>query len=964
MLKTLITTHRLVHRLTNNSLYLYICASALLLSLSNASADSNLVKNGNFSELSGGKPIGWQIVGSNTTVTYSTTDKPENAAGGLMVTIDSAGKGQGQILQKISITPGEIYFLEGWVKSGNAEKGFLQIKLLQNGKEFTRMSARMPGETWTRVTKEFEVGHADAIAVLLRFNQGKGNVGKTVGFANISIIPASERVRTPPEFSKLEAVPTFNSIGVYADITGEMSKFTSGKTVYRKKGETEWLPALPMVWHDTTKQLRVSLLNLEEDTEYEIKASMEDPNLKEPIPPATTSIRTWSNDVPIAKTFYLPAGVSNKPLVIDQSGTENGWIRYTTDPNTPSILAVEKNGQNAVLLKDVHHVIIEELTIKGGIKDAIKVTDSTDIRIRRCDISEWGQVGTLQPSPNKRWGKGPFFLDEEGNRINLQAGVSISSGAARVVVENCFIHNPRGRATSWKNGHPLGPTSIIMFMSEGNHVIRNNDLIGSEEHRFNDTIEGAYNKYAKGGPYRDTDINGNIMFFSNDDGIELDGGQMNVRMFNNWIESSYCGISTAPTVYGPSYIYRNLIVLEGDERGETNFALKIGGNKQEDPGYNFFFHNTIYSQGKGLRGSNWGKGPTPVKTRNNLFALGEILYPQKALGDFDYDMYRPGSMDPALPQWQQNGIIGIETFQNRSAGDYRLSDGSPAIDAGEALPMVNDGYAGNGPDIGAIPFGADSLFPVRKPSISLSPMRANLEMVIGQGNTKTEKLIVNAPSSTGSRWRIITDTPWLEASPENGPCDGKPHEVTLSIVPNNQQEGLLQGAVTVRTDSGYNRTSFVKAYARMQNPTTKVFLATELDHNGFTIEEGHGAPTDNFLQAPESRSEAAEAYVKINVSIDKPGTYYLHGLVSVPGPGAPAHDSFFVQVNEGEPTNWPITIKAPSIWAWQKSNILKEAYPQKIQLDAGDHTITVWGRESLTRVAKLALSDSTLPPEG
>ncbi|WOO43264.1 carbohydrate binding domain-containing protein [Rubellicoccus peritrichatus] len=963
MFKTLKMTNRLTQRLMVTTLYLGIATSTLFLSPNAAQADSNLVKNGNFSNTQDGKPVDWRVIGSNTSVSYDTMEKPEGASGSLKVTIDAAGKGQGQILQKIPVTPGQIYFLEGWVKSGKAENGFLQIKLLKNNKEITRISARESGVEWNRVTKEFDVGEADAIAILLRFYQTKKNIGKSLWFSNVSVIPASERIRTPPEFAKLEAVPTFNSIGIYADITGEMSKFTTGKIVFRKKGKAEWRPALDMVWHDVTKQLRGSLLNLEEDTEYEIKASMEDPNLKDPVAPAMTTAQTWKSDVPIARTIHLPPGVSNEPLIIDQSGTKDGWVRYTTDPSSPSILNAEKNGENAILLKGVHHVIIEGLTIKGGIKDAIKINESTDIRIRRCDISQWGQVGELLPSTNKKWGKGPFYMDEEGNRINLQAGVRITAGAARVVVEDCFIHNPRGRATSWKNGHPLGPTSIIMSMSDGNHVIRNNDLIGGEDHRFNDTIEAAYNNKVQGGPYRDTDIAGNIMFFSNDDGIELDGGQMNIRMFNNWIESSYCGISTAPTLYGPSYIYRNLIVLEGEERGETNFALKIGGNKKENPGQNFFFHNTIYSNGKALRGGNWGKGPTPVQTRNNLFALGEILYPQVSYGDFDYDMLRPNSLDPALPKWQKNGVIGSEKFQNRSAGDYRLTDQSPAIDAGQILPTVNDNHTGKEPDIGAIPFGAESLFPVRPNSISLLPMRVHLAMTIGHAETASATIAINAPASTGSRWRIITDTPWLIVSPTSGPCDGNPHEVTLSIDPANKKEGLLQGAVTVRTDSGYNRTSFIKARVRPQKLFMKVFDAVDLEHSGFTVVESNDAPTPSFLQAPESRSEADKSFIKVNVSIDQPGTYYLHGLISVPGPGAPAHDSFFVQIDEGERTLWAFAIKAASHWAWQTSSIHKEAYPQKIELDAGEHTIMVWGREALSQVAKLAISNSTLSPE-
>ncbi len=41
--------------------------------------------------------------------------------------------------------------------------------------------------------------------------------------------------------------------------------------------------------------------------------------------------------------------------------------------------------------------------------------------------------------------------------------------------------------------------------------------------------------------------------------------------------------------------------------------------------------------------------------------------------------------------------------------DFRLTEGSPAIDAGCILPNVNDGYAGNAPDLGALEIGAEDV---------------------------------------------------------------------------------------------------------------------------------------------------------------------------------------------------------------------------------------------------------------
>ncbi len=37
--------------------------------------------------------------------------------------------------------------------------------------------------------------------------------------------------------------------------------------------------------------------------------------------------------------------------------------------------------------------------------------------------------------------------------------------------------------------------------------------------------------------------------------------------------------------------------------------------------------------------------------------------------------------------------------------DYRLRRGSAAVDAGMALPNINEGFSGRAPDLGAIEFG-------------------------------------------------------------------------------------------------------------------------------------------------------------------------------------------------------------------------------------------------------------------
>ena len=77
------------------------------------------------------------------------------------------------------------------------------------------------------------------------------------------------------------------------------------------------------------------------------------------------------------------------------------------------------------------------------------------------------------------------------------------------------------------------------------------NFVGSDEHRWNDVIESSNNSAADGGFFRDSDISGNFLAFGNDDGVELEGGGMNVRFYRNKIEGTTCGISTGACMTVP-----------------------------------------------------------------------------------------------------------------------------------------------------------------------------------------------------------------------------------------------------------------------------------------------------------------------------------------------------------------------------------------------------------------------------
>ena len=316
-----------------------------------------------------------------------------------------------------------------------------------------------------------------------------------------------------------------------------------------------------------TKDYRGSILGLAEDTGYDVRMVADGKTLVQ------RSVRTWASEVKVAKTIYLEqADLTNSPFKISVKGTPDGWIRYTTSPGT----TLRKQSGLAFAVHDAAYVLLDNLTIEGAPQATcvIHVENSTGVRIRNCDISGWGRTGEPrydQKSFGKRW-------DAERRRtINMDGAIQICKGCSEIVVERCYIHDPLGRANSWLYTHPAGPEAVIMYRPDHSTVIRWNDFVGSDNHRFNDAVEGGGNFYEDGGFNRDADIYGNFMIFCNDDNIELDGGQQNVRCFQNRFESAVSGVSIQGCMVSPSYVYDNAFTGMGDEFSIAYNSIKTSG---------------------------------------------------------------------------------------------------------------------------------------------------------------------------------------------------------------------------------------------------------------------------------------------------------------------------------------------------------------------------------------------------
>lgn len=238
------------------------------------------------------------------------------------------------------------------------------------------------------------------------------------------------------------------------------------------------------------------------------------------------------------------------------------------------------------------------------------------------------------------------------------------------------------------------------------------------------------------------DIYNNDIHLSNDDIIESDGGVHNIRVFQNrGVNAAHNGYSAQPMFGGPVYFYRNLLYNTAGG-GAFKFSAIPAGI--------LAYHNTLIAE-------QTARGPySNAHFRNNLF-LGRdtpnrgIMTWANATGNYssDYNGFRPNrdvsrqytwlapvpgetAYEPkdsdrrsfaTLAELQEatgqetHGIeVDYDVFENLTQPDlarrhhvyhamdlsFELKAGSKAIDAGQALPTINDGFTGKAPDLGAV----------------------------------------------------------------------------------------------------------------------------------------------------------------------------------------------------------------------------------------------------------------------
>jgi hypothetical protein len=281
-------------------------------------------------------------------------------------------------------------------------------------------------------------------------------------------------------------------------------------------------------------------------------------------------------------------------------------------------------------------------------------------------------------------------------------------------------------------GSPAEGTGILLTDDVGRgHVVRGNSVRG-----FFNGIGPCGSLPPPGGATNETDVYDNDVAEINDDAFEPEGHCANVRIFENRMRDVFVPIAAAPAETGPTWVLRN-VARFGNTRthtrdGFTTTALKLNSGFAQPVGPLLLYHNTFVTDAADANAVSFpalGNG-TLVRARNNVFAgtryaledtrtshlfafdwNGDDLFTTRGAPIIKWLNVRYddlASFQAATGQ-QAQGIAAAPLLANPAGGAFRPLDGSPLVDAGLALPGIDDGYAGTAPDIGAVESDPDDL---------------------------------------------------------------------------------------------------------------------------------------------------------------------------------------------------------------------------------------------------------------
>ncbi len=510
----------------------------------------------------------------------------------------------------------------------------------------------------------------------------------------------------------LQYYVTTRSIGFEWPVTGDDNHNAVVTVQYRQQGAAAWKQALPLfrVDYNGANMLAGSILFLEPGTAYEVQLALSDPD----------------------------GGSDNRLLT----------IATRAEPKIPV------NGRT-------RHVIPGSGGGDGSTTNPFRGIDAAQA------VAQPGDIFLLHAGYYAADTSGEITFDIDGTTDNYIVWKAAGDGevtldSVRIAADYIWLEGLTHIASGYSLRTYNNPQSVVIkrntfvnchyciYLNQGgaNWTITDNIITGDVD-PASGTFSGegielnktsghivAYNRISRVAdgisyPASNVDIYGNDIFDVSDDGIEGDYGYANIRIWGNRISNPlHNGISFQPMNGAPWYVIRNQVAAPLED------ALKLRSGVDRV----LLAHNTLVAW-SGPQSSETYR-LLAMQSNNNLWISVQDRYAwENSSGgtadwrtNLDYDgfdwgnyvyAFKWGSRYPDLASFTAaTGLEanGIRVDKNSCFATFNVPNPPPApmpfqfmtlrsdcnaVDAGIALPNINDDYQGSAPDLGAYEVGAD-----------------------------------------------------------------------------------------------------------------------------------------------------------------------------------------------------------------------------------------------------------------
>jgi hypothetical protein len=525
--------------------------------------------------------------------------------------------------------------------------------------------------------------------------------------------------------------PTLICLGFEWEIAGDDNRNASVEISYRASGAAKWKQGLPLLRTGGERVFRAaehldytvpdrfagSILDLEPDTEYEVRVTLKDPDGVRGQAVHNAKVRTRAEPKPATGGRVLHVyppdwrGEKQQPAFTGLNAAYYGsglgdWsVVYERKARPGDIILV-----HAGLYKGNRRDYVDPLgtPFDGAYILTLKGTPDRPITIRAAGDGEviFDGNGCFRLFDVMAADYHIFEgLTIRNTEIAFYAGLKDVLGAKGLTVRNCRIEDvgigvttqyagskdfyiadnvflgrdDRYRVVGWSNpdiygAHELKSYYAVKVYGSG-HVICHNAVA-----YFHDGIDICTHGTPE--PEQELkavaiDVYNNDIHVTGDDFIEADGGVHNIRvMRNRGVNAAHTGLSAQPVFGGPAYFIRNVAY-------HAPTALKF----MAKPAGLLVYHNTIIAE-------NRNRDPfSNAHFRNNLFlgtdapGRGISAFPNAtSYSTFDYDGYRPNQrvadqyfwIAPATGQLRNYDLTAKNGRGYRTLAELREATGQEA----------------------------------------------------------------------------------------------------------------------------------------------------------------------------------------------------------------------------------------------------------------------------------------------